>query len=200
MPALGLATDSEEADVPDISYRSRKAMNTNRERLLQAAEEFCAAFAAKVDASTILTHFSTMKAISVYEHGDCALAPFLGRSFEGVEGVKKYFETIGSLLAYDNLRFSDYVIDPEVRKVMVKGQRKFIWLGTKETWDETFAYVLDFDEEANVVRYQIWADSGAAYLARIGKLREVQMVCARCFHVSGRRIHGGCLGRRLLRC
>ncbi|KAF5364312.1 hypothetical protein D9756_000777 [Leucocoprinus leucothites] len=149
-------------------------MSKNRERLLQATQRFCAAFAEKADIPTILAHFSKTKAISAYEHGECALAPFLGRAFEGVEGVTRYFEILASLLAYDDLKFSEYVVDAEERKVAVKGQGAFTWLSTQESWDETFAYVLDFDEEGKVVRYQIWADSGAAYLARIGKLKEVQ--------------------------
>lgn len=155
----------------------------NRDKLLGAAVKFCSAFADKADVSTILTHFSTKKAISAYEHGDCALAPFLGRPFKGADGVKSYLEIIGSLLAYEYLTFSDYVVDQEVRKVAVKGQGRFIWLDTGETWNETFAYVLDFDEEAKVVRYQIWADTGAAYLARIGRLKEVQKVYVHCIFV-----------------
>lgn len=151
-------------------------MSLNRQSLVEPTQAFCDAFARKADIPTILTHFSRTKAISAFEYGDCALAPFLGRSFDGFEGVKKYFEIIGSLLVYDNLKFSEPVVDVEEHKVAIKGQGRFTWLETRESWDETFAYVLDFDEDAKVVRYQIWADSGAAYLARIGKLKEVQKV------------------------
>lgn len=151
-------------------------MPLDRQCLLQSTQQFCDAFACKADIPTILTHFSQSQGVSVYEHGDVALAPFLGRSFEGMEGVKKYFDIIGSLLTYEHLEFGEFVVDTEERKVAVKGRGQFNWLETGESWNETFAYVLDFDEEAKVVRYQIWADSGAAYLARIGKLKEVQQV------------------------
>lgn len=159
------------------SIRAReRPMSPTRRNLVEATQAFCDAFARKADIPTILTHFSKIKTISAFEYGDRALAPFLGRSFEGEEGVKKYFEIIGSLLAYDSLKYSELIVDVEERKVGVKGQGRFTWLETRESWDETFAYVLDFDEDAKVVRYQIWADSGAAYLARIGNLREVQKV------------------------
>lgn len=60
------------------------------------------------------------------------------------------------------------------RKVSVKGQATFTWIETGQSWDETFTYSLDFDHESKVTDYQVWADSGAAYLARIGKLNEVR--------------------------
>lgn len=60
------------------------------------------------------------------------------------------------------------------RKVSVKGQAKFTWIETGQSWDETFTYSLDFDHELKVTDYQVWADSGAAYLARIGKLNDIR--------------------------
>jgi hypothetical protein len=62
------------------------------------------------------------------------------------------------------------MVDIEERKVAVKGEAEFKWIATENKWDETFVYVLDFDEEDKVKRYQVWADSGAAYLARKGEL------------------------------
>lgn len=147
-------------------------MASTRQQLVQATQSFCDAFTNRADIPTILTHFSQTENIIAYEHGNRALAPFLGRSFEGVDGVKKYFEIIGSLLAYEDIRFGEFVVDTEERKVAVKGWGRFTWLETGESWNEIFAYVLDFDEAEKIVRYQIWADSGAAYLARIGKLKE----------------------------
>lgn len=108
------------------------------------------------------------------EHGERCLAPFLGTCFTGLSGVQKYFERINSLLSYENMEFSNFVVDTEARKVALEGRAKFTWLSTKQSWDEAFAYVLDFDEEGKVAEYQIWADSGAAYLARIGKLDEIR--------------------------
>lgn len=62
------------------------------------------------------------------------------------------------------------------RKVSVKGRAKFTWIETSQSWDETFTYSLDFDDELKVTDYQVWADSGAAYLARLGKLDELRKV------------------------
>jgi hypothetical protein len=58
--------------------------------------------------------------------------------------------------------------------VSVKGRAKFTWIETGQTWDETFTYSLDFDDESKITNYQVWADSGAAYLARINKLDHVR--------------------------
>jgi hypothetical protein len=149
-------------------------MASTRQKLVQATQRFCDAFANKAGISAIMTHFSQTENIIAYEHGNRALAPFLGRSFEGVNGVKKYFKIIGSLLAYEDIRFGEFVVDTEERKVAVRGWGQFTWLETRESWNEVFAYVLDFDEGEKIVRYQVWADSGAAYLARIGKLKEIE--------------------------
>ncbi|KAI1427036.1 transcription elongation factor S-II [Xylaria sp. FL1777] len=55
-------------------------------------------------------------------------------------------------------------------KVVVRGMARFTWTETGHSWDETFVYVLRFDARAKLTRYEIWADSGAAYLARRGEL------------------------------
>jgi len=39
---------------------------------------------------------------------------------------------------------------------------------TKQSWDEFVKYVLGFDADRKVKSYEIWADTGAAYLARKG--------------------------------
>jgi hypothetical protein len=98
------------------------------------------------------------------------LAPFLGRPFND---PKDYFTLISELLTYDNMQFSEYMVDTEARKVNVKGKAKFTWLQTKQSWDEVFTYVLDFDDQAKITCYQVWADSGACYLAREGKLDDM---------------------------
>ncbi|XP_006459957.1 hypothetical protein AGABI2DRAFT_202473 [Agaricus bisporus var. bisporus H97] len=149
-------------------------MASTRQKLVQATQRFCDAFADKADISAILSHFSKKENINAYEHGNQALAPFLGRFFEGMEGVRTYFEIIGSLLAYEDIRFGVFIVDAEERKVAVRGWGEFTWLETGESWHEVFAYMLDFDEEEKIKRYQVWADSGAAYLARIGKLKEIE--------------------------
>ena len=97
-----------------------------------------------------------------------------GRPFVGLPAVLKYFELLASLLTYENMDFSSFVVDPEVRRVACRGRAVFKWLSTGESWDETFAYIIDFDEGLKVTDYQVWADSGAAYLASQGKLNEVR--------------------------
>jgi len=77
-------------------------------------------------------------------------------------------------LTYENMRFSEYIVDIENHKVSVKGQATFTWTKTEESWDEIFTYSLDFDDELKVTDYQVWADSGAAYLASLGKLDELK--------------------------
>jgi hypothetical protein len=150
-------------------------MAPSREKLGQSAHSFCDAFAEKKKLDAILSLFSTTHEVSVIEHGLSILAPFLGRPFIGISGVRQYFELIGSLLSYKDISFSQYVVDPESMKVSVKGKGTFTWLSTKQSWDETFTYTLDFDEELKVTQYQIWADSGAAYLASNGKLGNVKI-------------------------
>ncbi|KAJ4472126.1 hypothetical protein J3R30DRAFT_1037187 [Lentinula aciculospora] len=149
----------------------------SRSELLSSATAFCDAFAQNKDLDTILSHFSTTHQVSAVEHGEKALLPFLGRSFEGLDGVRSYFHIIAALLSYENMVFSEFTVDSEARRVACKGKAKFIWSETKESWTETFAYMVDFDDEGKITDYQVWADSGAAYLARNGELDKVRKVC-----------------------
>ncbi len=68
------------------------------------------------------------------------------------------------------MSFGNYVVDAVARQVSVKGEARFTWKSTGKSWDEVFVYVLAFDDEMKVLRYEIWADSGAAYLASQGQL------------------------------
>lgn len=71
------------------------------------------------------------------------------------------------------------MVDVDTRKVSVTGNARFKWtegVGEGQWWDEQFVYVLDFDDEAKVTDYQVWADSGAAYLAQVGKLNKLREV------------------------
>ncbi|KAI0065539.1 hypothetical protein BV25DRAFT_1913569 [Artomyces pyxidatus] len=146
---------------------------TLRTDLLAAATAFCDAFAAGSPLDTIIAFFSTSTAPVAIEHGLPQLAPFLGRTFEGLPGVVQYFVTVGNSATYTDMRFQDWIVDTQERKVSVRGRGIFTWKSTGQKWDETFTYTLDFDEELKVKRYQVWADSGAAYLARTGKLDEL---------------------------
>ncbi|KAJ4414947.1 hypothetical protein N0V85_002921 [Neurospora sp. IMI 360204] len=143
-----------------------------RQFLLTASESFCSAFAFQTPPSEILSKHFTAKSddIIVLEHGLPRLAPFLGREYKGKDGFLEYFKTIGEQLSYKDMRFSNYIVDAEVRKVSVRGEAVFTNNKTGQSWDEVFAYVLEFDEEARVKKYEVWADSGAAYLASQGQL------------------------------
>jgi hypothetical protein len=145
-------------------------MGSHRNDILQAAQAFCATFAEKRDIDDILTHFSTTREPVVFEHGLLLLAPFLGRRFTGEEGVRSYFKIISDLLSYDDMTFTEFLVDEHANKVTVRANAKFTWLSTRESWPETFLYILEFDVHCKVVVYEIWADSGAAYLASRGQL------------------------------
>ncbi|KAF9268245.1 hypothetical protein L218DRAFT_893146 [Marasmius fiardii PR-910] len=147
-----------------------------RAQLLSSAQSFCKAFAENNNLDTIMSYFSTTHQVTAIEHGEKALAPFLGREHVGTLAVRSYFETIGSLLSYKDMEFVQFVVDSDSRRVACKARAKFTWKSTGESWDETFAYMLDFDQEKKITDYQVWADSGAAYLARTGKLDEVRKV------------------------
>lgn len=142
-------------------------MSPTRPQLLAAAQAFCDAFATSRPLDDILAHFSYDPAHppEAMEHG-LPLVPFVGRPFVGVIALKQYFTLLAEHLTYENMRFSEYVVDTEAKKVSCKGQARFTWTSTGLGWDETFSYTLDFDDQLKVARYQVWADSGAAYLAR----------------------------------
>ncbi|KAL2136118.1 hypothetical protein VTI74DRAFT_5341 [Chaetomium olivicolor] len=144
----------------------------SRNRLLSSATAFCEAFSRSVPPQDILAEHFTRHArnILVHEHGLAQLAPFVGRTFRGADGLLQYLSVIGDCLSYENMRFTEYVVDPEARKVSVRGEARFTWQSTGQSWDEVFTYVLGFDEEMRVERYEIWADSGAAWLASRGEL------------------------------
>lgn len=142
-----------------------------RKDLLKSAESLCNAFANKKSTEEVLSHFSTTHATSCFEHGLPALAPFLGRTFTK---PAEYLSVIAKYLTYDNMKFFTYMVDVETCKVNVQGSARFTWIETNESWDEVFTYVLDFDHEAKITDWRIWADSGAAYLAREGKLKDLE--------------------------
>ncbi|KAJ9605472.1 hypothetical protein H2200_010129 [Cladophialophora chaetospira] len=143
---------------------------STRDQLLSAAHAFCNSFANKEAPEKIFSHFSTSDDVLALEHGLPQLAPFLGREFRGQQGLQEYFQLLSSKLSYENMSFSNFVIDAEVSKVSVRGNAKFTWTSTGQSWDEVFTYVLEFDTHNKVKVYEIWADSGAAYLASKGRL------------------------------
>lgn len=146
---------------------------SRREELLQAAQTFCNSFASQKPPEEIFSLFSTSPDVTAYEHGLPQLAPFLGREYKGPSGIKKYFHMLSSHLTYENMRFGNYVVDEVADKVSVRGEARFTWISSGQSWDEVFAYMLAFDDDCKVTKYEIWADSGAAYLAGRGELSEL---------------------------
>jgi len=151
-------------------------MSPTRSKLLASASALCDDFASKAPLPQLLSHFSTTHQISAREHGLPLLAPFLGRTFTGRSGsnsLETYFSLLQKYLTYEDMSFGDWTVDTEAQKVCAKGKARFRWIegaGEGQWWDEQFTYMLDFDDEAKVTDYQVWADSGAAYLARKGQL------------------------------
>jgi hypothetical protein len=144
--------------------------SSKRQALLSAAETFCDAFAQKKSPDEIFTHFSASDDVLIEEHGLSHLVPFLGREFRGQSRFKDYFACLSDHLSYENMRFSNFIVDTETSKVSVKGQATFTWTKTGQSWDEIFTYQLEFDDKNKVKVYEIWADTAAAYLASKGQL------------------------------
>jgi hypothetical protein len=144
----------------------------DRSGLLASATAFCNAFATLAPPPQILSqHFtSNHPSILVHEHGLPQLAPFLGRTFRGADGLAQYISIVSECLTFKNMRFSEYIVDAKARMVSVRGEARFTWTSTGQSWDEVFTYRLGFDDEMKVERYEVWADSGAAWLASQGRL------------------------------
>lgn len=81
-------------------------------RLLAAAQALCADFASKAPLTTLLDHFSTTHQVSAHEHGLPLLAPFLGRTFTGREGIEEYFTLLQKYLTYEQMSFGE----PEITR------------------------------------------------------------------------------------
>ena len=146
-------------------------MSDKRAELQKAAEGFCGTFASNAPLQEIMSYFSDRHMVEAHEHGLPQLAPFLGRSFPGKDNVKHYFELLAETLTYRDMKFISYIVDTERDRVAVKGEASFTWKSTNQSWHETFSYQLAFDESGKVIVYEVWADSGAAYLASKGLLK-----------------------------
>lgn len=155
-------------------------MPSSRQTLLSAARCLCTDFSASSPTEVLLAHFSYDHEPSVIEHGHPALAPFVGREFVGRPEVGRYFNLLAELLTFSAMSFNEYIVDTETCKVACKGRATFTWKSTGQSWHEVFTYTLDFVEEGRgeagrhpevkVRKYQVWADTGAAYLASRGEL------------------------------
>lgn len=161
-------------------------MKYTRANLLTPARNLCAAFSSSANIPTLLTHFTHDPYPQAHEHGLPSLAPFLGRTFTGTDGVSRYFEVMTSELGFEDMHFEPedlWLVDTTTMAVVLRGTARFFAKRTGEKWDEGFVYRLGIAEEANeadekcgrlkVQEYEVWADTGAAYLARMGGLGEV---------------------------
>lgn len=182
-----------------------KTSTSTRISLLKAAKSLCSDFASGTSTDTLLTHFfwpsisgsetwsssdtkasgfhqqdaSTISAIPcAYEHGPSNLlqAPFLGRLFMGLDGVRKYFDLVQEYLTISQMEFrdDDYDIvdadhendncdddDNDIEKchellrknerkervVWVRGRARFTYRQTSKSWDECFVYRLGLLKE-----------------------------------------------------
>lgn len=138
-----------------------------RDDWLRSTNALCDAFANHGSIEQIVECFSSSQPdeILLFEHGLPELAPFLGRAFRGTRGIRDYFELVSEHLSYDDMSFSDYIVDTQLRVTSVRGEARFTWKSTGKNWNEVFIYRIQLDEVGNVVVYEVWADSGAAYLA-----------------------------------
>lgn len=141
---------------------------------------------ARLPISTLLSTFTTQPTPLVHEHGLPQLAPFLGRSFTGQDGVARYFELLSDLLSLHDLTFEaeeEWLVDESNLCISLRGAGTFQWKSTAQAWDETFVYRIalardNSDDPAKrdkllVCEYRVWADTGAAYLAKLGRLGEL---------------------------
>ncbi|KAI1500702.1 hypothetical protein F5X99DRAFT_429237 [Biscogniauxia marginata] len=185
---------------PPSSTSTSTPTSPRRAQLLRAARSFCAAFARHAPPADLVSRFFSRAApdaeVLALEHGLPVLGRggFLGRAFRGRAGARAYFDAVAACLRYENMRFGNddggdgdggggdeaYIVDEAAGRVAVRGEAEFTWIATGESWRETFVYLLAFDDgdgeggRCGVVRYEVWADSGAAYLARKGELGRVR--------------------------
>ncbi|KAJ5668391.1 uncharacterized protein N7477_006961 [Penicillium maclennaniae] len=149
-----------------------------RKSLIDAVQSLLSALTTpSTPKSTLLSTFTTNPPPLCFEHGLPQLAPFLGRSFTGQEGISHYFDLLSQHLNIQNMNFeldTAWVVDEVSMTVCLRGNAKFVWKSTDQAWDETFIYRIVVAEDAGkglkVQEYRVWADTGAAYLARLGRL------------------------------
>ena len=148
--------------------------------------------------TTLLSTFTTLPTPLIHEHGLPQLAPFLGRSFTGTDGIARYFQLLSEHLDIKSMTFEPeetWVIDESAMTICLRGDVTLIWKSTQQAWDETFAYRIavarDVSDqigkagELRVWEYIVWADTGAAYLARLGRLGELVGKDSRAGHGDG---------------
>ncbi|KAL4800604.1 hypothetical protein BDV19DRAFT_74077 [Aspergillus venezuelensis] len=150
-----------------------------RTTLISATKSLLDAFSSGADTPTLLSTFTTSPVPTIHEHGLKELAPFLGRPFTGQEQLKTYFGLLSEHLGIEDASFDreeQWAVDSESMVVALRGKARFKSIKTGQAWDEVFAYRVEIAEEEGsrelkVRKYEVWADTGAAYLALKGELR-----------------------------
>ena len=142
-----------------------------RDDWLTSTRKLCDVFACQGSIEEIIDTFSSSRQdeIMLFEHGLPELAPFLGRKFTGRQGVRDYFEIVSKHLSYKGMSFSDFIFDKDCKVVSVRGKAEFTWKSTGKSWKEVFIYRINLDEEGKILTYEVWADSGAAYLSSLSE-------------------------------
>jgi hypothetical protein len=135
---------------------------SRRKLILAKAQSLATAIASKADPATIMSHFPESSKAFAHEYGPSPVTssiPFLGKTFEGYQGIEKYMSLLGELLEYENMEFFDYTVAEEEEVVTVKGRANWTYVKTAKKWDETFIWRLSrFDEEGKIGGYEVWAD------------------------------------------
>ncbi|KAJ5119017.1 hypothetical protein N7448_010726 [Penicillium atrosanguineum] len=153
-----------------------------RKSLITAVQSLLTALSTPPDQNpNLLSTFTTNPPPLCFEHGLPQLVPFLGRYFTGQEGVTRYFALLSEHLDIKNMTFepdTDWLVDEVSMAVCLRGNAQFVWKSTGQAWDETFVYRIVVAEDTGakglkVQEYRVWADTGAAYLARLGRLGEL---------------------------
>ncbi|OQD77179.1 hypothetical protein PENDEC_c003G01004 [Penicillium decumbens] len=114
-----------------------------RKTLLSPIHSLLSALTTKASSSTLLSTFTTHPPPVCHEHGLPQLAPFLGRSFTGQDGVSRYFALLAEHLDIKNMTFEPddaWVVDEGSMTVYLRGSATFTWKETGQSWDETFVY------------------------------------------------------------
>lgn len=154
----------------------------SRADLVTGTIALCAAFSTGADIPTLLSTFTTSPTPCIYEHGLSSLAPFLGRTFSGQDGLTRYFNLLSEKLGVEGMDLDgekDWIVDTENAVVCLKGKARFVSKATGQGWNEVFIYKISLAEEEGdgegkdgwkVRVYEVWADTGAAYLAARGEL------------------------------
>lgn len=153
--------------------------------------------------TALLATFTTQPPPIIHEHGLPQLAPFLGRTFTGTDGIARYFELLTEYLSITNMTFEPeelWLVDESNMTISLRGTATFTWKSTRQGWDETFVYRIALAEEMSgdengdssggkkglkVCEYRVWADTGAAYLAKLGRLGDLGAYSADGIHVEG---------------